>query len=140
VVSILSNTNKEWVFADLGALGGRRCRERHLPHRLGGAGRVPADRFGLDVHLRRGRRAARQGARNPRARAQAGKVIVFDMDGPARAFRSAGHEPGRVAPISDANTTGRILESGSAGSACASPQISPSSCIRRARPASRRAR
>ena len=35
VVSILANTRKEWVYADLGALGAAGVVQRHLPDRRG---------------------------------------------------------------------------------------------------------
>ena len=70
--SMLSNTVREWLYADLGILVRRRRFERHLPDRRRRAGRISASTTRRTiVPVRRGRRAARQGAGGARRAAGA---------------------------------------------------------------------
>ena len=82
------------------AVGGRGL-ERHLPDRRRRPGRVPVRRLPHQGDLRRGRRAARQGARGARAPAGAGEDRRLRHRGPARLPRPAGalsRRPARARP------------------------------------------
>ena len=52
--SVLSNTNREWLYADMGILGARWRVERRLSDRRAGAGRIPVRGFEHRLSVRRG--------------------------------------------------------------------------------------
>ena len=79
-----------------GAVGGRRL-QRHLSDRCRRPGRVPVLGLAHQGDLRRGRRAARQGARGARAPAGAGEDRRLRHRGPARLPRPAGAFARRLA-------------------------------------------
>ena len=75
---------------------GRRL-ERHLPDRRARTGRVSLFGFEHRVSVRRGRRAARQGAGGAQRIAEAAQDHRVRHGWPARFFRPAGDQPRRVA-------------------------------------------
>ena len=75
----------------------RRRVERHLSDRRAGAGRISLRGFRHGLSVRRGRRAARQGAGSARAPAEAAQDHRVRHGRPARLQRPAGDEPRRAA-------------------------------------------
>ena len=67
VVSVLANTRKEWLYADLGALGAGCVSSGIYPTDAPAQVHYLLRRFGHAHPVRRGRGAARQGARGARA-------------------------------------------------------------------------
>ena len=81
VASILSNTVPEWVYADMGVLCAGGVSSGIYPTDSAVTGRISRQRLPHQGDLRRGRRAARQGAGVPGRCPTLEKIVVFDMEG-----------------------------------------------------------
>ena len=98
----------------------RRRLQRHLPHRRGGPGALPVRRLAHHGAVRRGRRAARQGAAGERTAAAAAPHRGVRHGGAVRFRASAGHEPrcaARVGPRPSGAASPRTGGAGGRGAA-----------------------
>jgi long-chain acyl-CoA synthetase len=126
VVSILSNTNREWMCADLGALGAAGVVSGIYPTDAASQVEYLLADFRLGVRLRRGRESTDkilEGARESARTAQDHRVRHGRASRPER---SADHQPEALRALG-ASTTPRIRENGSGASTSASPRIWQSS-------------